>query len=1018
LEAHLVATLARHKKLWPSRTSSKRRQIHSGEAMKARPLQALLLMMVSLFTVSLFAHCASAQQLTGGLRGQVTDPSGATVGGATVLLTTPDGASLDATTGKDGSYEFKNLAPGKYVVKAVAEGFAQFTQANVNISAGQVPRLNIALTIEVQEQKVMVTDSNTTVDVNPANNAGAIVIKDKDLEALSDDPDEFQSELQALAGPSAGPNGGQIYIDGFTAGQLPPKSSIREIRINQNPFSAEYDKLGYGRIEILTKPGTDNWHGQVQVQGTSSAFNSKDPFLGDAAQPGYDSTFYNASVGGPLSKKASFFFSVDRRDQNNLNIVSAPDEPVNPSSDEISPQAVPFPQTRTNLAPRFDFQLGPSNTLSVRYQYFRDNEQNEGVGGFNLASQAYNALESEHTLQVTDTQILSSRTVNETRFQYIHDNTTQTALGGGLPFNIDNPTITVQGAFNAGPNSQGNILDSQNAYELQNFTAITLGKHLLKFGGRLRVRHDDNSTTSNFNGQFIFGPIPEPGCTSAQIMAKTCTFITGLAAYTTTVNLLAMGDTPAMILAAGGGASQYTVITGTPRIVDTYADIEPYVQDDWKIRPNITLSYGLRYESQNNLGDHADFAPRLGAAWGVGGGGKKAPVVVLRAGFGIFYDRFTQDLILQQQRLNGITQQQTTITDPACFPMPNANGDYGPSTCLTVGGAVSNLATQYQVNPNLRTPYTMQTGVSVERQLTKFANLAVTYLTSRGVHQYVTTSTNEAGKGYIYEYQSEGIFKQHQLIINSSVRMGTKLSLFGYYTLNYANSDTAGPTSFASSPDISDDYGRAAFDIRQRLFFGGTLGLPYAFRLSPFMIASSGIPFNITTGQDNNGDSIFNDRPAFATTASPTTVQTKYGLLDTQPVAGETIVPVNYGTSPSRFSFNLRLSKSFGFGAKKEAANAGLGGPTGGTFGRPGGGGGGAGRGGPGGGFGPGNPTNRRYGLTFSVSAQNLFNDVNVGTPVGIVTSPIFGQANTLAGRPFSTNTANRRLDLQVLFSF
>jgi hypothetical protein len=976
--------------------------------MKVRPFRAFLLIVVYLSLTFGLPRNAAAQAATGGLRGQVTDPSGATVAGATILLTTPAGASLDTTTGKDGTYQFKNLAPGKYTVKAVAQGFSLFTQENVVISAGQIQTVNAALTIQTEEQKIIVNDSNTTVDVNPANNAGMIVLKDKDLEALSDDPDEFQSELQALAGPSAGPNGGQIYIDGFTAGQLPPKSSIREIRINQNPFSAEYDKLGYGRIEIFTKPGTDAWHGQVQVQGTSSDFNSKDPFLGDASQPGYESTFYNASIGGPLSKAASFFFSIDRRNQNNLNIVSA----IDPAdlTGGIIPEAVPFPQTRTNLGPRFDFQLGPSNTLSVRYQYYRDNEQNEGVGGFALASQAYNALNTEHTLQIVDSQILSPRVINETRFQYIHEDTGQTIVDPGALFNTDNPTITVQGAFVAGPNNLGNEQDQQNRYELQNYTSMTIGNHLLKFGARLRVTRDDSSLNSNFNGQFTFGPTVGPGGTS----------LTGLQAYMTAQQLLAAGDTPAQIIAAGGGPSQYQVITGMPQVVNTYADIEPYVQDDWKFRPNITFSFGLRYETQNNIDDRRDFAPRLGAAWGVGAKGKKPAIVVLRAGYGIFYDRFTQDLVLQQQRLNGLTQNQITITDPTCFPnlLNVANPTYGPSTCLTGGG--TEIATNYATNPNIRAPYTMQTGLSVERQLTKFANLAVTYLTSRGVHQLVTTSTPEPGQGFVYEYQSEGIFKQNQLIVNSSVRMGTKLSLFGYYVVNSADSDTAGPTTFASSTDISDDYGRAAFDIRQRLFFGGTVGLPYTFRLSPFVIASSGIPFNVTTGLDNNGNSIFNDRPGFGACGAPNVVDTKYGCFNIDPAPGEARVPVNYLTSPGRFSFNLRLSKSFGFGAKKEGpANTGMGGPTGGTFGRPGGGGGGGRGGGPGGGgFGPGNPTNRKYGLTFSVSAQNLFNNVNVGTPVGVVTSPIFGEANTLAGRPFSTTTANRRLDLQVLFSF
>ena len=181
----------------------------------------------------------------------------------------------------------KGLPPGKYTLNVVAQGFAVYENDNV-VDRRPAAALNVPLTIEVEEQKIQVSDTAPTVDVNPANNAGAIVISGKELDALPDDPDELQTDLKALAGPSAGPNGGQMYIDGFTAGQLPPKSSIREIRINQNPFSSEYDKLGYGRIEIFTKPGTDKFHGAVYVNGNDSAFNSPNPFRGTGAGLRFD----------------------------------------------------------------------------------------------------------------------------------------------------------------------------------------------------------------------------------------------------------------------------------------------------------------------------------------------------------------------------------------------------------------------------------------------------------------------------------------------------------------------------------------------------------------------------------------------------------------------------------------------------------------------------------------------------------------------------------------------------------
>ena len=176
---------------------------------------------------SLLFFCAAgalaAQSPTASIHGQVTDPSGAAVTEAAVLLTTPSGGSMDTVTNKEGFYEFKDLAPGNYEIKAVAKGFALFDKTGIALAADQSLRVNIPLALEMQQEKVLVNDTTTQVDVNPPTTPIPSSLQGKDLEALSDDPDELESELQALAGPSAGPNGGQIYIDGFTAGQLPQK---------------------------------------------------------------------------------------------------------------------------------------------------------------------------------------------------------------------------------------------------------------------------------------------------------------------------------------------------------------------------------------------------------------------------------------------------------------------------------------------------------------------------------------------------------------------------------------------------------------------------------------------------------------------------------------------------------------------------------------------------------------------------------------------------------------------------
>ena len=197
---------------------------------------------------------------------------------------------------------------------------------------------------------------------------------------LSDDPDELSNELTALAGPSAGPNGGQIYIDGFSGGQLPPKSAIREIRINQNPFSAEFDKLGYGRIEILTKPGTDKLHGQFFMQGNDDAFNTGNPFI--THLPTYHTIQFNGTMSGSLSKTASFFVSAEQRNIQNISLAYGLH--MAPATSGIL-----NPHTRTNIAPRIDLQLGEKNTLTLRYQFYRDSESGELSAAQQSSSQAH-----------------------------------------------------------------------------------------------------------------------------------------------------------------------------------------------------------------------------------------------------------------------------------------------------------------------------------------------------------------------------------------------------------------------------------------------------------------------------------------------------------------------------------------------------------------------------------------------------------------------------------------------------
>src|ERR1700726_1022958 len=322
-----------------------------------------------------------AQAPSGVLRGQITDQSAAVISGASVIMTPATGSPIVVQSNAQGMYEFKALPAGKYVLTVAAPGFTLFENDNVVIS-DQPLRLNVSMSIEVEQQKIQVSDTAPTVDVNPTNNAGAITLSGKELEALPDDPDELQSDLEALAGPSAGPNGGQMYIDGFTAGQLPPKSSIREIRINQNPFAAEFDKVGYGRIEIFTKPGTYQWHGQISVNENDAALNARDPFA--TTNAGFKSTQVEGNIGGPLGKKASLFFNIENRDIHDQALVNAFTLGANCNQGvsllQVScRESLSSPRARLNGGPRIDYQLTKNNTFSARYQFFRNRATGNGV---------------------------------------------------------------------------------------------------------------------------------------------------------------------------------------------------------------------------------------------------------------------------------------------------------------------------------------------------------------------------------------------------------------------------------------------------------------------------------------------------------------------------------------------------------------------------------------------------------------------------------------------------------------
>ena len=956
----------------------------------------------SIFLVLLLTATGAFAQLSS-LSGQVADESGAVVPGAKIVITGPDNVVKTVIADNNGAYSASGLAPAAYTVNASAPDLAM-QPVRITLKTG-AQTLNLQLKVASTVQQVTVQESlGPVVSTEATNNANQLVLRGEDLQGLSDDPDDLQADLEALAGPSAGPSGGSIFIDGFSGGELPPKSSIREIRVNQNPFSAEYDHIGFGRIEIFTKPGSDKFRGSLFYNFANQIWNSRNPYSAEKANLSLDE--FGGNLSGPLTKRMSFTLDAQDNIVDNGSIVNA--VTLNPATLAITPfyQNVTTPQHRFMISPRLDYALSPNNTLVLRYSTTKLGITDGNIGGFNLPERGYSNNYLSETVQATETAVFGTK-INETRFQYYR-------AAYHVNANTDSPALTVLNSFSGGGSTVGQTGDHSNYYEMQNMTTIPKGTHQVKFGMRLRGQTDNNTSPSNYLGSFTFGGGLGPQLdANNQPIAGTSVQITSIERYRRTLLFQGLGYTPAQILALGGEPSQFSITTGNPNLDLHQFDAGVFASDDWKLRPNFTISLGVRYEMQTNIGDHADWAPRVGFAYALGRPNNPKPATVIRGGFGMFYDRFGLGNTFTADRYNGSLEQAYVVTNPLFFPNI-------PSIATLAGSLAPQV--QYVKDANLHAPYLMQTAISVERQLPSNTTLAVTYTNSHGLHELRSFDINAPLAGTypgnpVYPYgnsnplllmTTSGVYDQNQVVTNINSKLGQTVSLFGFYMLNKAMSNTDGLGTYPSNPySQAGEYGPSSSDVRHRAFIGGSINTKWNLRFSPFINLNSGAPFDITSGADQYGTSLFNSRPGIATDPNkPGVVMTPYGLLDPNPVAGEKILSRNFGRGPGNYTVNLRVAKSFGFGPEKESAsgntpgNMGGGGHMGGIFNSP--------------------LTDRKYNLTISMQGRNLFNHTNPGAIIGDITSPLFGQANSMAGNngQFSENANNRRLELQMRFNF
>jgi hypothetical protein len=546
--------------------------------------------------------------------------------------------------------------------------------------------------------------------------------------------------------------------------------------------------------------------------------------------------------------------------------------------------------------------------------------------------------------------------------------------------------VEVLEAFTGGGAPVGRSFHDRDWLEVRSTLTWTPPRHAIRFGFRLGGTRVDDVTDDNSGGTVTFG-----GGTGT---------LTSLERYQRTLLYSTAGLPPAEVRALGGGASQLTLTGGDPRASVTQADAAVFVQDDWRVARRLTLSLGLRYENQTNVSSHDNVGPRLAFAWSPFGAAGK-PTTVLRGGFGVFYHRIDEDLTLEARRYREGGRRQYVVTSPEILDRITYDneGVTGLPSLEELEDFAAPRATR-QLAPDIAAPRSLQGSLGIEQLLPGGATFSVAGVVTRGRRLLRSRNINAPMPGTgvfplgrpdaVYQYESTGRLDGDLLIVGLNQRAGAALSLFARYFLGHARSDTNGPASFpANSYDPGADYGPAASDVRHRFTLGGTLRLPWGIHLSPFVVADSGRPFNITTGRDDNGDTLLNDRPAFAADPSdPSVVHTAWGDLDPTPQPGQPPIPRNLGRGPSFVVVNLRVSKAIGFGTSAPSTQK---------------------------------RASSRATFTVSANVQNLLNRANPGAPVGNLSSPSFGQSLASAGQfggGDAEGTGSRRIDIQARLAF
>jgi len=750
------------------------------------------------------------------ISGMVLDPSGAAIAGADVILLSGDGKELSRiTSDQDGNFQFEKLAVGAYKIQAQAAGFRD-TIVELKLGSRTATPLRVVLPIAEQNEVVNVAGSDVslvvTTDVSENQNANNL-----DRSALDRVPvfdrDYISMLSRFLDDSTIGTNGVSLIVNGIEAnGPGVTPSAVQEVRINQNPYSARFARPGRARLEIITKGGTPAYHGSVNFLFRDAVFDARNTFA--AGKPPEQRQFYEGSLTGPIgeSKKTSFLLSLEWDKDNNQAAVVATG-PNNVAINENVPQAM----RHFFGSGRVFHDFNDKNHFWIGYSFEHQSNNNVGAGGNVLPEAATNTRFLEHEINVSYRHIFSPKWVNQLQFLVGHYDVPTFSLN-------ENPQIVVSGFFTGG-GAQADARRTEYHFDGTEFLTYVNGNHQLLFG----VDIPD---------------ISRRGMDDFTNMAGTYTFAS-LADF--------QANKPGTFL----------IQKGNGHVVFLERVLSGFIEDTIRLKPNLSVSLGLRYYWQNYFHDDPNnLAPRLGFAWAP----TKNSKTVLRGGAGVFYDRSGPRPIGDLLHFNGVNLLRFILSNPQNPPFLFSY----PVTPAQLAGAPTSVV---MLDPRLRIPYTVQYSMGIERQVTAKSTFSATYIGSRGIDLFRSRDINappppnfvarpNPNLGQERQIESEGYQKSNSLELTFRGRPSRFFAGQVQYTLGKTYNNTSGITYFpGNSYFAAADWARSDNDRRHKFDLLGSTEIAKYFSIGAALSLYSGKPVNVTTGADDNHDGIYNDRP-------------------------------------------------------------------------------------------------------------------------------------------------------------